>query len=587
MTIRRAPDFISTGNASMIQIGIHNTGYFSAAALFIDGAPVFASPEERLSRVKYDNGFPHKSIDEGLRLNNLSLDDVDEVVLSWNAAINAAGRYRAGFSRWVPHPMQRLYSNLNNILPKLTDKNITEFEQVARYGGRKPLTFRFINHHLAHIGMSWYTSPFDESAVFIADGYGERATTVYAHARSDGSIRAIKELRYPHSLGEFYATFTEFIGFRPEMDEWKLMGAAAYGDWRPYYERVKSLIRVSDDGGFELDLNYFDFFNFDTQGYFSRKFIALFGEPATGRELSKRDYDIAASVQKVFEETVFSLLCWLARETGSANLCLGGGSVMNCLMNGRIREHTPFKELYIPFAPDDMGNALGAVLYSNKRRFPWLRSYCGRAWTPDEAAAILDKYKIAYERMDDTRLFGFVAGRLAAQKTVGWFSGAMEFGQRALGNRSILGDPRNAGMKDTINRAIKYREAYRPFAPSILDEKGGEWFEDYCYTPYMEKALRFKDAAKTRAAAVVHADGTGRLQSVREADNPRYYCLIKAFGEATGVPILLNTSFNLNGEAITYSPEDALRTFMTSGLDVLVMENCVVEKGSHSDRGAP
>ncbi|XPV68878.1 MAG: carbamoyltransferase [Halarcobacter sp.] len=560
----------------MLVIGIHNTGYFSSCSIFKDNSLVFASAEERLSRIKFDNQFPFNAIDKGLKKIGATYDDVDEYIIAWNPYINASSRYRAGFSRWTAHPMQRLYSNINAILPRIEDKEIDVSSQIIKYKN-KEVKFTFVNHHFAHIGMVYNTSGFDNSAIFIADGYGEETSTLLAVNEND-KLRILKEHKFPHSLGMFYAAMTEFIEFNPEQDEWKVMGASAYGDENKYYNQINKLIHVSE-GDLELDLNYFNFYNFDTQGYFSNKMIELLGEPCNYEENEQKVYDIAAATQKVFEEKALELLTWLNTQYPSiTNLCYGGGTAMNGLLNGKIKKLTPYENLHISFAPDDIGNSIGSVLYHHNIKLPNLQSYLGLEYNNDEIETILSKFKIKANYFEDEELFDVVSNALIDESIVAWFQGKMEFGQRALGNRSILANPEKASMKDKLNSAIKYREPFRPFAPSILEEKADEYFEDYIESPYMEKILTVKEVYRDKVAAIVHGDFTGRLQTVSKNTNNKYYSLIKAFYEKTGIPLLVNTSFNVAGEPVVCSPEDAVKTFFTSGLDILVLGNYVIRK---------
>ncbi len=489
-----------------IQIGIHNTGHFSSVAISVDGKIVYAIPEERLSRVKFDNQFPFRSIEAGLKICNLDWDDVDEFLIAWNPSINASERFRAGFSRWVAHPMQRLYSNVNAILPNMTAKDISGTEQLLEFDSRKPLRIKYINHHYAHIGMSYFTSGFDEAAIYIADGYGESSATVFAKAKND-SIEIIKEIKFPHSLGMFYATFTEFLGFEPEKDEWKVMGAAAYGDYTRYLDAVWKTVLNSDDGNFELDLNYFNFYNYDSNGYYSQKMVSLIGDPEALRSDEQAVFDLAAAVQYVFEDISSKLLSWLHSVTGAESICLGGGTAMNCLFNGKIESKTPFLYTYIPFAPDDVGNAVGALLWENKKHQSGLLSYHGGSFDVENITTLLDNYKIKYTKYDWETLYEIVATLLSESKIIGWFQDGSEFGQRALGNRSILADSRDARMKDIINSAVKYREAFRPFAPAIMDEFGDEYFEEYKFTPHMERILRFKERRLELLLMLMAQDG--------------------------------------------------------------------------------
>lgn len=563
----------------MIQIGIHNTGYFSSAAVFKNNELIYASAEERLTRKKYDNSFPFKVIEKGLQKINATYNDIDEILIAWNPYINASDRFRSGFSSWVAHPMQRLYSNINAILPKLDINNIDISRQIIKYNNRE-IKFSFVNHHYAHIGMAYYTSFYENSAILISDGYGENTSMVLAVAHGN-KIDVLKEHKFPHSIGMFYATMTEFCGFEPEKDEWKLMGAAAYGDGSKYYQELRDLITILD-GGLELDLNYFNFYNFDSKGMYTQKLVDLLGGMCTDGETNQKMYDIAAATQKVFEDVTVELLNWLYEKSGSTSqLCFGGGTAMNGLFNGKVVSLTKFNDIYIPFSPDDMGNAIGAVLYNNKLKLSGLNSYLGDSFSNDQVKIILDRYKLSYTYYDDDELYKLIAQKIYGGKIIGWFQGKMEFGQRALGNRSILANPCDSNMKDKLNLAIKFRERFRPFAPAILEECANQYFKNYKFTPFMEKIFEFKAEVINKVPAVVHNDNTGRLQSVSQKINQRFYQLIKEFYKISGVPILINTSFNVSGEPIVCSPEDAIKTFFTSGLDLLVLENYVIKKDNN------
>ena len=560
----------------MIQIGIHNTGYFSSAVLFKNNELIYASAEERITRAKYDNSFPSNVIDEGLKKIDATYSDIDEILIAWNPYINAASRYRSGFSSWVAHPMQRLYSNINMILPKINIENIDISRQIIEYDG-KSIKFTFVNHHYAHIGMSYYTSPYKESAIFIADAYGENISTVLALAKGD-EISILKEHKFPHSLGMFYGTMTEFCGFEAEKDEWKLMGASAYGDSEVYYHKLRKLITLNN-GNLELDLNYFNFYNFDSKGAYNEKLISLLEGDCSYNENTQKLYDLAAATQKVYEDVSVELLNWLSSQSeGIDNICLGGGPAMNGLFNGKVTTLTDFNNCFIPFAPDDMGNSIGSVLYNNKLKLPFLESYQGNEYGEEDIKNTLNKFKIDYVSYERDELNKIVSQEIYNGKIIGWFQGKMEFGQRALGNRSILANPCLDNMKDRLNSAIKFREGFRPFAPAVLDEYAGQYFKNYDYTPYMEKILDFKENMLSKVPAVVHADNTGRLQSVSQNTNSKFHNLISEFEKISGVGMLINTSFNVSGEPIVRTPEDAIKTFFTSGLDILVLENFIITK---------
>lgn len=562
----------------MIKVGIHNTGNLSSAALFKDDEIIFACANERLTRNKYDNSFPYAVIEKGLSEIGATYDDIDEIVLSWNAYINAANRYKGSSSNYVNHPMERLYKSVNSVLPNLNIKHIDMSHQKIYYDS-KSITFSFVNHHYAHIGMAFNTSPFNNAAIFIADGFGENTSSVLAVARKN-QITILKEHSFPHSLGMFYGTLTEYCGFKSEKDEWKIMGASAYGNPERFYSKLTQLIHI-EDGNLELDLNYFDFYSFNSKGMYSDKLVDLLEDDIIDKNPLQKIYDIAAATQLIYEESCIKLINWLhSNSEEKSNLCLGGGTAMNSLFNGKITSKTNFDKVYISFSPDDSGNAIGSILYKDKIKKPYLQSFLGPEYSNDDIKKYLNKYKLKAHYFDDALLYENIAKNIFEGKIVGWMQGKMEYGQRALGHRSILANPCDPEMKNKLNNIIKYRESFRPFAPAIIDEFGNEYFENYSYTPYMEKILKFKDEVIIKVPAVVHEDNTGRLQSVRKNDNLKFYQLIEAFYEISGIPILINTSFNVSGEPIVATPEDAIKTFYTSGLDILVLNNYVVFKES-------
>jgi len=448
------------------------------------------------------------------------------------------------------------------------------------------------------------------------DGVGEWATATLGvgHARwgedEKNEITLFSELRFPQSVGLFYSAFTAFLGFEVNEGEYKVMGMAPYGEPR-YEDKVRKLLRLHEDGSFELDLSYFSY-HYHTQKTISAKFIELFGEPRdpkarfvtvktslfddpvppTRAELEKNQYyaDIAASIQKVTEDIVIRMANHLHKRTGLKKLCLAGGVALNSVANYRLLTETPFKEIYIQPAAGDAGGALGAALYvyhvcmGNRRRFILEHAYWGETFSEETIASFLQENNIKNERIDDEEsLMDRVVESLTAGKVVGWYQGAFEWGPRALGNRSILADPRRAEMKDTVNIKIKFREPFRPFAPSVLSEKASNYFD--LPHPEANYPARFmlvvspvKEDKRAAIPAVTHADGTGRLQTVVKETNPRYHRLIEKFGEATGVPVVLNTSFNLKGEPIVTTPENAFNTFSKSGMDALVMGNRLLTK---------
>jgi len=557
-------------------VGIHNTGILSSAALVVDGELVFGCAEERLDRRKYSKYFPHLSIDAALAAGGLSIDDVDVFAIAWNPAINIGSRYRAGFSEWPAYPGERFYANPNHLLPRVTPAPFIATDQVFHRENAKPVTVTYVSHHLAHLEGAFRLSGYDEAALFSCDGYGETDSVVWAVGRGSG-IEILRRVAFPHSLGSFYSAITEHLGFRPDLDEWKVMGAAAYGDPAPYRAAMRRLLRLDGDGGFTLDLDVFDHFNFDRAGMLTSAAADLLGPPRRHPEpLEQRHFDLAAAAQERLEEALRGALAWLRRETGIADLCMAGGTIMNSLFNGRVTLDGPFSRVFVPFAPDDSGNSIGAALWAAERAGDrvvgrTVTPYLGTSHDDDEIAAVIERCRLSSRRVDDPATVG--ADLLAKGAVVGWFQGRMEFGQRALGARSILADPRDAATRDRVNHAIKFREGFRPFAPAVRLEDVSVYFDAPGGTavPFMEKVLPVRAERRAEIPAVVHADGTGRVQTVERRTSPLFHDLISAFGERTGVPVVLNTSFNLNGEPIVESPADAIRTFMSSGLDALVM----------------
>lgn len=569
----------------VITVGIHNTGSTSSACVMRNGKVEFAAAEERFNRNKHWRYFPQLAMERGLAMLGCSINQVDRVAIAWNPAINLAGRFRAGFSEWPAYPGARLYSNASQILTALHAKPSGGTEQRVELEGGRSITFDYVDHHLSHAAFSYLPSPFEEAAILIVDGYGERASTVFGVGRGP-TIDILRRDNFPHSVGSFYSAVTQHLGFRPDQDEWKVMGAAAYGDPEPYRQAMKQLISLHDDGHFRLDLNLFDHFDFDSPSLLSVEGKALLGQSRVPEdEMEQRHFNIAAAAQEQVEEVMFHLLKWLKQRTGLDAICLGGGVVMNSVFNGRTTLEGPFSRVHIPFAPDDSGNAIGAALVAAQRatatgktlRAP-VSPYLGPEYTDSEIEDLLRRYQIAGEKQKNPAKTG--AQLIASGKTLGWFQGRMEFGQRALGNRSILADPRDPGMRDKINASVKYREQFRPFAPAVSEHSAHEYFEipETAGSPFMERVFKVRTAKQAMIPAVVHADGSGRLQTVNSTMNPLFHALIEAFRAETGVPVVLNTSFNTSGEPIVQSPEDALRTFFTSGLNALILGNYLIEK---------
>ncbi len=558
----------------------------SSAAIVSGGQLVAAAEEERFNRVKHWAGLPIEAA--RYCLNGCG---VDHVAISRDPRAHLIGKLV--FAALRPRQWHRAASRAGNAIRVSAVKQ--DLQSAGLIGSAVRL--HHVEHHRAHLASAFFASPFEEAAVASLDGFGDFTSAMWgAGAGNHFEVRG--STRFPHSLGLFYTAFTQFLGFPKYGDEYKMMGLAAYGEPR-FLERVRDVVRT-ENGRTMLDLGYFthhtDGVEMSWSGgepvagpVFSQKMIELFGPPRRPRsEIEPWHADLAASVQAVFEENYFSFLRFVHRETGRKALCLAGGVALNCAANGKLSEETPFSDVYIQAAAHDAGTSIGAALYvwhhvlGHPRSFVMRHVYFGPEYTDAENLRELDGCGFRYEKLDEDALLRRTAAEIAEGKIVGWFQGRMEFGPRALGNRSILADPRRAGMKDALNRRIKYREPFRPFCPSILAEATPEYFETGYSSPFMIAAYRVRSERGACIPAVVHADGTGRLQTVEKDVNPLYWKLIARFGELTGVPVLLNTSFNEN-EPIVNTPAEALDCFRRTYMDVLVLGPYFVSK---SNRGA-
>jgi len=563
-------------------LGLNAVGFNTAATLVCDGQVVFAAEEERLIREKRTRRFPLETIREALKVAGLRLEDLDGVAVGWNPAINLEAFNPAQSQR--PRFLGELFYSVPNHLMTLKQDNAPLLSrQTVEFLDGSRLNVTYVTHHVAHAA-SFFCSPFDRAAIMTIDAFGERQSVLFAVGEGE-RLRTIWSQDFPHSLGAFYSTMTEYLGFRAQSDEWKVMGASAYGDPCRFEGRLRDLVRLKDDGGFELDLLHFNHYQFPrTQRYTSRLRDHLGLEPnEPGRPLTQEYYDFAAAAQQVTEDVYFHLLNQLHARTGVTTLVVAGGVAFNSVANGKIRQQTPFTQVFVPPVPDDSGVSLGAALYvchqleGRPREYVMTSNYLGPGYSDAEIRDALVQFKVRHRVVPNPA--SIAAELVTAGKIVGWFQGRLEFGDRALGNRSILADPRDASMKDRVNDTVKYREPFRPFAPSILIDDVGEFFVESAPTPFMENVFSIRPEKRALIPAVTHVDGTGRLQTVSREQNPLYFELIEEFRRLTGIPVVLNTSFNLNGEPIVCSPQDALRTFFSSGLDALIMGNCLVEKG--------
>ena len=592
----------------MYILGISCFYHDAAAALLEDGKLIAAAEEERFTRIKHDFDFPENAINFCLDYAGISGKDIDYVVF-----------YEKPF-----HKFERILMTTFQSFPKswnvfreamitwLSDKLWVK-NTIKEKTGIEYNKILFGEHHLSHAASAFYPSPFEEAAILTIDGVGEWTTASMGVGKGT-DIRLLKEIKFPHSLGLLYSAFTAFLGFTVNEGEYKVMGMAPYGKPRYADKIYDNLIKVADDGSFWMNMDYFSY-HYSDEKTFNSKFEDLFGKPrmpemhfftSTTRfpsyfgekpsnysELCRENEyyaDIAASIQRVTEEVILKLVNSLHKETGLKRLCLAGGVALNSVANGRILRETPFDELFIQPSAGDGGGALGAALHAyhgllgKPRTFIMEHAYWGKEYSENEIKQFLDGNNIPYHYFsDDEKLLDRLVDDLANGKVVGWFQGRFEWGPRALGNRSILADPRSEEMKDLVNVKIKFREPFRPFAPVIIEENTKDFFHygdkaaKQFPARYMLLVLPLKENKAETIKAVNHM-GTGRLQTIREEWNPRYYQVVKKFGEATGVPVLLNTSFNLRGEPIVASPANAFNTFSKSGIDVLVLQNFVIRK---------
>jgi len=574
----------------MIILGINAYHADSSAAIFQDGKLMVAAEEERFRRIKHWAGFPSFAIQFCLKEAGVTLEEVDYISIGRDT--------KAKFWNKVLFMLKGIGKKNSLFFDRLSNsKKIVSVEKELANLGRVPLNIikskiKYIEHHRAHLASAFFASPFEESAILSIDGSGDFTTTMIAIGRGN-KIEVIDSLDFPVSAGLFYTAFTQYLGFPHYGDEYKVMGLAPYG--KPVYiDEIRKIFKFSDNGLFDWESDYFTSpyeINLSYENnlpsvskLYSQKLEDLFG-PArqNGEELSQKHKDIAASVQRVCEMLIYHILEHLQKRTGLKNICIAGGVAQNSVANGKIIDSTGFENLYIPSAGHDSGISMGSALYVHNhilnlpRVAPIYSAYTGSKFSNDEIEAYLKSRNINYKRFDDAELFDRITDKLIEPGVVGWFSGRAEFGPRALGGRSIIADPRNEKAKELLNLKIKKRESFRPFAPSILEEYTGEYFTRVENVPFMERVFPIKKEKHNLIPAVTHVDGTGRLQTVSKSVHPRYYQLIETFRQKTGIPILLNTSFNEN-EPIVNTPAEALDCFLRTEMDMLVLENCIIER---------
>jgi carbamoyltransferase len=571
-------------------LGINAYHGGASACLIRDGQLLAAVEEERFSRVKYWAGFPVQAIQFVLKEAGIRPQDLDHIGISRNPTANLVKKALYAFTRRPSLNMVR--DRLNNSM-KVGNLKSVFCERMEADPASLKAQFHNVEHHRAHMASAFFVSPFEEAAIFSVDGMGDFVSTMWG-AGKGAHMEVSGEINFPHSLGNFYTAISQWLGFTKYGDEGKVMGLAPYGE-PVYLDEMRKIVRVQRDGTFELD---FDYFAHDAEGVtmtwgdgaptlgrvFSGKLTQVLGEPREPRtEITKQHEDVAASLQAMLEEAEFALIRKLQRETNQKALCMAGGVALNSAFNGKILPNTTFTDIYIQPAAGDAGTSLGVCYYiyhqllGKPRTFVMNDAYTGPQYAGDEIEAALKRCGLQYESLDEGQLVKRAAEVVAGGDVLGWFQGRMEWGPRALGNRSIIADPRRHDMKDILNARIKHREPFRPFAPSILQERVGEYFDQTYPDPFMIKVYNVLPERRDVIPAVTHVDGTGRLQTVDREHAPLYWKLINAFGEQTGVPVVLNTSFNEN-EPIVCAPQEAIECFMRTRMDALAIGNYLVEK---------
>lgn len=584
---------------SIYILGISAYYHDSAASIIRDGEIVAAAHEERFSRKKGDERFPSHAVNYCLKEAGITIEELDHIVF-YDKPILKFDRLLASYIHKAPLGIR---SFLKSIPLWLKSKLWIESEMQKKLGVKKQ--FLFTEHHQSHSASAFFPSPYNDAAIVTVDGVGEWATTTIGVGEGN-NIKLLKKIDFPHSLGLLYSAFTYYCGFRVNSGEYKLMGLAPYG--KPIYlDKIKeNLISIEGDGSYRLNMEYFDFIS--GLKMINKKFEKLFGKPALKPDEEQEQFymDIAASIQALFNEILLKIAIYARELTGKTNLCLAGGVALNCVANGKIAREAGFKEVWIQPAAGDAGGSLGAALYTYYNFLEANReisvgdkqkgSYLGPEFSNDHIIETLDNFSAQYTQMDEEELIDYISDKIIDQKAIGWFQGRSEFGPRALGNRSILGDPRSPEMQKNLNLKIKFRESFRPFAPSVLEEHSSSYFGAPVKSPYMlftgqvqedkllktdirsDKLFDILKEKRSVISSVTHVDNSARVQTISKETSPKYYKLVEKFYKKTDCPLIINTSFNVRGEPVVNSPTDAYRCFMGSNIDVLVLENYVLLK---------
>lgn len=566
-------------------LGINAYHADSSAALLINGEVVCATEEERFTRQKHWAGLPIKAIEFCLNSKDLKMSDISSICIGRDPKAKIFNKIK-----YMAKNIKPAISMLKQRVSNQSDLNSLD-EKIKNHFGFCP-KIEFIEHHRAHLASAFFSSPFEEATIISIDGSGDFSTIMIGKGISN-KIEIIESQDFPVSIGLFYTAFTQFLGFPYYGDEYKVMGLSPYGS-PEYMKEMRSIVWSGDKNIMNWNSSFFSlndgavsYTNNNpnvSQLFDETNFKKLFGDKRLkNEEINQRHKNIASSLQRRTEELIFEIIERAFKQTGISNLCLAGGVAQNSVANGKILNNTPIKEIYIPSAGHDAGISMGASQYhyfhnlNNKRIAPLYDANLGISFSNKEIKEIIERLGLSYKYLEDDKLFKYVAKAISNNNVIGFFDGKAEFGPRALGSRSILADPRNSKAQQLLNEKIKKRESFRPFAPSILEEYGEKYFENYQFTPFMERVLPIRKNKQKLIPAVTHVDGSGRLQSVKKALRPRYYRLIKEFYEITGIPILINTSFNEN-EPVVNIPEEAIDCYLRTDMDMLVLGNCVLEK---------
>lgn len=569
----------------MYILGISCYYHDAAATLIKDGVCIAASEEERFTRIKHDSSFPLRSINFCLNQAKITTRDIDYVVF-YEKPFRKFHRLFISSLTYYP----KSYKSFREGMRALLTQKLWIKEKIATSLSIHPDQILFTEHHISHAASTFYPSPFQKAAILTVDGVGEWSTLTMGHGENE-KIYLKKQMQFPHSLGLFYSAYTAFLGFEVNEGEWKVMGLAPYGE-PTYKEKILKTIKIHNDGSMELDLTYFSFQYSDKKSY-TEKLTKLLGhpiEPKRSYKVTKKAADIAASIQSVTEDILVNLAKTIKKETNEDDLCLAGGVALNSVANYRILNESGFKNIFIQPAAGDSGGALGCALYvyhhmlKKKNRSHLSHVYYGKKYEDNEIEQFLTQENIKFKKISNNLLTDFTTDKIKKGKVIGWMQGRFEWGPRALGNRSILADARKKNMKKIINEKVKFREEFRPFAPSVLGEKANTLFtlpknpEKHHPLRYMLYVVPVKNKWREKVPAINHIDNTARPQLVFRDANPLYHDLLSTFYKKTGVPLILNTSFNLKGEPIVASPSDAYSTFKRSGIDVLAIGNYICQK---------